>query len=106
MMPDGLFLGHGQGGQAVPFRGFFGPLFRLVFGPALGLGLGLTGEDFRRVARYPRAVLLGLRDSAEGRRVLSGMETSRFIRAGDSDYAVVRTFMERFESHVRRVVIP
>ena len=26
----------------------------------LGLGLGLTGEDFRRVARYPRAVLIGL----------------------------------------------
>ena len=25
-----------------------------------GLGLGLTGEDFRRVARYPRAVLVGL----------------------------------------------
>ncbi|WP_411834398.1 bile acid:sodium symporter family protein [Pseudoxanthomonas mexicana] len=25
-----------------------------------GLGLGLTGEDFRRVARYPRAVLIGL----------------------------------------------
>ena len=26
----------------------------------LGLGLGLTPDDFRRVARYPRAVLLGL----------------------------------------------
>ena len=26
----------------------------------LGLGLGLTTDDFRRVARYPRAVLLGL----------------------------------------------
>lgn len=26
----------------------------------LGLGLGLTPEDFRRVARYPRAVLVGL----------------------------------------------
>src|SRR6218665_4022985 len=26
----------------------------------LGLGLGLTLEDFRRVARYPRAVLIGL----------------------------------------------
>lgn len=26
----------------------------------LGLGLGLTIDDFRRVARYPRAVLLGL----------------------------------------------
>ena len=25
-----------------------------------GLGLGLTGDDFRRVARYPRAVLVGL----------------------------------------------
>ena len=25
----------------------------------LGLGLGLTLEDFRRVARYPRAVLIG-----------------------------------------------
>ncbi|MFC4726609.1 bile acid:sodium symporter family protein [Coralloluteibacterium thermophilus] len=26
----------------------------------LGLGLGLAGEDFRRIARYPRAVLVGL----------------------------------------------
>lgn len=26
----------------------------------LGLGLGLTTDDFRRVARYPRAVLMGL----------------------------------------------
>lgn len=26
----------------------------------LGLGLGLTAEDFRRVARYPRAVVTGL----------------------------------------------
>jgi len=26
----------------------------------LGLGLGLTPDDFKRVARYPRAVLLGL----------------------------------------------
>ena len=26
----------------------------------LGLGLGLTVDDFRRVARYPRAVLIGL----------------------------------------------
>lgn len=26
----------------------------------LGLGLGLTGADFKRVARYPRAVLVGL----------------------------------------------
>jgi len=25
-----------------------------------GLGMGLTGEDFRRVGRYPRAVLVGL----------------------------------------------
>ena len=26
----------------------------------LGLGLGLTTDDFRRIARYPRAVLIGL----------------------------------------------
>ena len=26
----------------------------------LGLGLGLTVDDFRRVARFPRAVLVGL----------------------------------------------
>jgi BASS family bile acid:Na+ symporter len=26
----------------------------------LGLGLGLTVEDFRRVTRYPRAVVTGL----------------------------------------------
>ena len=36
-------------------------LFPLALGVIMfGLGLGLTGEDFRRVARYPRAVLLGL----------------------------------------------
>ena len=36
-------------------------LLPLVLGVIMfGLGLGLTGEDFRRVARYPRAVLVGL----------------------------------------------
>jgi len=36
-------------------------LLPLVLGIIMfGLGLGLTGEDFRRVARYPRAVLIGL----------------------------------------------
>lgn len=74
--------------------------------PLISNSLMIRSDLASRLGVRLRAVLLGLRDSEEGRRVLSGMETSRFIRAGDSDYAVVRAFMERFESHVRRVDIP
>ena len=74
--------------------------------PLISNSLMIRRDLAPRLGVRLRAVLLGLRDSEEGRRVLSGMETSRFIRAGDSDYAVVRTFMERFERHVRPVVIP
>lgn len=50
-----------------------------------------------------RSVLLTLHDSEQGRRILAGMETARFLPATDADYAVVREFVVRFEAQVRPV---
>lgn len=50
-----------------------------------------------------RAALLTLHGSEQGRRILAGMETARFLPATDADYAVVRQFVARFEARVRPV---
>jgi phosphonate transport system substrate-binding protein len=50
-----------------------------------------------------RTLLLGLEASAEGKSILTGMETARFLAAGDADYDVVRQYVARFESEVRAV---
>lgn len=52
-----------------------------------------------------RKRLLTLHETERGRRVLSGMETARFLPAADADYGVVRDYIERFEKEVRKVVI-
>lgn len=50
-----------------------------------------------------RKLLAGLSESADGRTILAGMETARFLPASDADYDVVRTYVERFEREVRKV---
>ena len=50
-----------------------------------------------------RNLLLGVNGSAEGRVILSAMETSRFLPASDGDYDVVRHYISRFEREVRPV---
>ena len=51
-----------------------------------------------------RQVLLDLHKTAEGMKILKGMETSRFFPATDRDYEVVGRFIETFEKNVRAVV--
>lgn len=48
-------------------------------------------------------ILTGLPLSKEGKAILSGIETARFIPAQDNDYNLVRTYVERFEREVRKV---
>jgi phosphonate transport system substrate-binding protein len=50
-----------------------------------------------------RALLTGLHKTEKGRAILAGMETGRFLPASDSDYSVVRDYVERFEREVRPV---
>ncbi|MBF0505769.1 MAG: phosphate/phosphite/phosphonate ABC transporter substrate-binding protein [Nitrospirae bacterium] len=50
-----------------------------------------------------RKYLVGLHETEEGRAILAGMETARFIPASDKDYDVVRSYVERFEREVRKV---
>lgn len=50
-----------------------------------------------------RASLLGLHETPEGRTILKGMETARFLPASDADYEIVRDFVARFEEEVRPV---
>lgn len=57
-------------------------------------------EDIRQqVSKY----LTGLHETEEGRVILAGMETVRFLPASDRDYDVVRSYVERFEKEVRKV---
>jgi phosphonate transport system substrate-binding protein len=49
------------------------------------------------------ALLLGLHETAEGRAILAGMETARFLPASDEDYSKVRDYVARFEKDVRPV---
>jgi phosphonate transport system substrate-binding protein len=53
-----------------------------------------------------RALLLGLEETAEGKSILTGMETARFLSATDEDYDVVRQYVSRFEREVRSVEKP
>lgn len=50
-----------------------------------------------------RTLLLGLDASEEGKSILAGMETARFLPASDDDYEVVRRYVARFEKEVRPV---
>ncbi len=56
-----------------------------------------------KLAQQVRALLLGLADTAEGKAILAGMETARFLPASDADYDVVRQYVARFEREVRPV---
>jgi phosphonate transport system substrate-binding protein len=55
------------------------------------------------LASKVRALLTDLRSGKEGREILAGMETARFIPASDSDYDAVREYVARFEREVRPV---
>lgn len=50
-----------------------------------------------------RALLLGLDGTEEGKSVLVGMETARFLTSSDEEYDVVRRYVSRFEREVRPV---
>ncbi|WP_231890725.1 phosphate/phosphite/phosphonate ABC transporter substrate-binding protein [Methylomonas koyamae] len=51
------------------------------------------------------ALLLGLRQTDEGKAILSSMEIANFYAADDASYAVVQHYIERFEKEVRPVEI-
>lgn len=55
------------------------------------------------VADALRALLIGLDGSSEGKAILAGMETARFLPATAADYEVVRRYVSVFERDVRLV---
>ncbi len=48
-------------------------------------------------------LLVDLHNHPEGRKILAGMETARFLSATDADYQVVQPYITRFEAEVRPV---
>lgn len=50
-----------------------------------------------------RRLLLQLDQTEEGRTILAGMETTRFLPATDKEYDLVRSYIARFEREVRPV---
>jgi phosphonate transport system substrate-binding protein len=66
----------------------------------------VRGDVPADVAERVAALLTGLEATAEGRSILAGMETARFLPASDADYDVVSRYVERFEAEVRPVQPP
>jgi len=64
------------------------------------------GDVPAKLREAVRGLLLGLDASAEGKAILAGMETARFLPATDADYDVARRYISRFESEVRPVEKP
>lgn len=56
-----------------------------------------------QVVAQVRTLLLELDRTAEGKSILAGMETARFLPATDKEYDVVRRYVSRFEREVRPV---
>ncbi|MFI5335272.1 MAG: phosphate/phosphite/phosphonate ABC transporter substrate-binding protein [Opitutales bacterium] len=50
-----------------------------------------------------RQLLLTLHETAEGRAILAGFETERFLPGSAADYDVVRAYVARFEREVHRI---
>ena len=59
-----------------------------------------------QVADQVRALLIGLGETAEGKSILAGMETARFLLAVDGDYDAVREYVANFEREVRPMAAP
>lgn len=55
------------------------------------------------ISEQVQKLLISLNESAEGKTILSGMETVRFLPATDKDYDVVRQYISSFEKEVRSV---
>lgn len=56
-----------------------------------------------QVSEQVRSLLLSLDGTAEGKSILAGMETTRFLPASDKEYDVVRRYVSHFEREVRLV---
>jgi len=59
-----------------------------------------------QVVEQVRQLLLNLEKAPGGKDILTGMETARFLPAGDASYDVVRGYITRFEKEVRPVERP
>ncbi len=59
----------------------------------------ISAEIREQVRKY----LVELHETEQGKAILAGMETARFIPASDKDYDVVVAYLERFEKEVRPV---
>lgn len=58
------------------------------------------------VAQQVQALLLGLDPNGDGKAILAGMETARFLPSSDQAYDLVRAYVARFEKEVRPVELP
>ena len=57
------------------------------------------------IIRQVQTLLTELPGTKEGRLILAGMETARFLPASDTDYTVVHDYIGRFEKEVRKIEI-
>lgn len=59
-------------------------------------------DDSPGVVAQVKRVLTHLQDSAPGRQLLKGIDTTRFVSASDADFEVVRKFLVGFNRLVKK----
>lgn len=63
----------------------------------------IRGDISADIREQVQKQLAELHGTEQGKAILAGMETARFIPASDKDYDVVLSYVERFEREVRTV---
>lgn len=71
--------------------------------PLVNNSVMARGDVPSRVVEQVHEILLGLDATPEGKAILAGMETRRFLPASNEDYEAVRQYVSRFEREARRV---
>jgi phosphonate transport system substrate-binding protein len=55
------------------------------------------------ILKQVQTSLMILHETNQGKEILAGMETARFLPASDKDYDVVRVYISKFEHDVRKI---
>jgi len=48
-------------------------------------------------------LLTELHETDKGKNILLGIQTSKFVKANDNDYAIVRNYVDLFQKEVRKI---
>lgn len=71
--------------------------------PLINNSVMMRDDIPEEIQKQVQEQLIKLYETAQGKSILGGMETTRFLPASDKDYDIVRNYVDRFEREVRKI---